>query len=143
MELIQSYLEKVRGIKRVGGIYVLKIKYTEEDTLLDKIKKQWDLCNIDEQWGNWIKEGIIDAPLMMISDFAELDYEEVFTFERAIQLLREKERVRRQAWKAHTHLFVDQNGVIMKYVNHDCVIPFQVKAEDMEVVDWELYRSEW
>jgi hypothetical protein len=132
MELIQAYLEKV---KRIGGIYVLKIRDIgiEEDVLHE----------IAEQWTHWMKKGVIGAPLIMVPDYAELDYEKVFTFERAMQILRSKGKVRRRIWNAHTHLFVDQDGIIMKYVNHDCVIPYQIKTKDMEAVDWELYRSEW
>ncbi|OXB94785.1 Thoeris anti-defense Tad2 family protein [Parageobacillus galactosidasius] len=130
MELIESYLEKA---KKVRGVYVLKVRDIEEDVLHE----------IAVQWSQRLKDGIIDAPLIMIPDYAELDYEKMFTFERAMQILRSKGKVRRRIWSAYTHLFVDQDGIIMKYVDHGCVIPYQIKTNDMEAVDWELYRSEW
>lgn len=130
MELIESYLEKA---KRVRGVYVLKVRDIEEDVLHE----------IAVQWSQWLKKGIIDAPLIMIPDFVELDYEKVFTFERAMQILRSKGMVRRRAWKTNSYLFVSVNGTIMKYIDQNCIIPYEVKTEDLEAVDWELYSLEW
>lgn len=141
MELIESYLEKTRKAKRVRGVYVLKLKDLEGEPW-DQIIGLQAIDEIGEQWTRWMKNGIVDAPLIIIPDFSDLDYEQVLTFERAIQILRSKGKVRRRIWNAHTHLFVDQDGIIMKYVNHDYVIPYQIETKDMEAVDWELYSPE-
>jgi hypothetical protein len=128
MELIESYLEKT---KQIRGMYVLKVS---------DISKEDELHEVAEQWNHFMNVGIVDAPLMIIPDFSELDYEDVFTFERAMQVLRSKGKVRRKKWKKNSYLFVDINQVIMKYA-HDDSVPYQIKVEDMEALDWELYHS--
>lgn len=130
MELIEKYLEKVLKIR---GIYVLEagMDITDEE-----------LMEFLDAWGVMKEQGQVDGPLMVVPNGTSFQYESEFHFERAMQVLRSKGRVRRRIWSTKDrYLFLNLYGVVSKYQDGK-VSSYSMNTNDMEATDWTLYEGE-
>jgi Protein of unknown function (DUF2829) len=130
MDVVSEYLSKIQKVK---GIYVLELDWDVSDE---------DLQSIVEGWKELEKNGEIEGSLVMLPKGSSLTYEDHFTFERAIQLLRAGGKLRRRIWAtADRYLFMNTYGIITKYQN-GIVQSYSMNRTDMEAVDWVLYGEE-